>query len=227
MISLKTILLIEDDENLNRGISLKLSKEGYSVLSASDIKEAKQYWQSNTIDMIISDILLPDGSGLEFGRKIRKESNIYLLYLTALDQEIDIINGYDTGADDYITKPFSVNALVAKVNAFMRRLQEKNISRIITDDIEISMKEMQVKKNNKIIALSKTEIMLLIYLVENAEQIVSKESILEHVWGVDGLFVDDNTVTVNISRVKSKLETDAISNVRGLGYIWTKEVVKK
>lgn len=227
MISLKTILLIEDDENLNRGISLKLSKEGYSVLSASDIKEAKQYWQSNTIDMIISDILLPDGSGLEFGRKIRKESNIYLLYLTALDQEIDIINGYDTGADDYITKPFSVNALVAKVNAFMRRLQEKNISRIITDDIEISMKEMQVKKNNKIIALSKTEIMLLIYLVENAEQIVSKESILEHVWGVDGLSVDDNTVTVNISRVKSKLETDAISNVRGLGYIWTKEVVKK
>lgn len=224
---MKTILLIEDDENLNRGISLKLSKEGYSVLSASDIKEAKQYWQSNTIDMIISDILLPDGSGLEFGRKIRKESNIYLLYLTALDQEIDIINGYDTGADDYITKPFSVNALVAKVNAFMRRLQEKNISRIITDDIEISMKEMQVKKNNKIIALSKTEIMLLIYLVENAEQIVSKESILEHVWGVDGLFVDDNTVTVNISRVKSKLETDAISNVRGLGYIWTKEVVKK
>lgn len=224
---MKTILLIEDDENLNRGISLKLSKEGYSVLSASDIKEAKQYWQSNTIDMIISDILLPDGSGLEFGRKIRKESNIYLLYLTALDQEIDIINGYDTGADDYITKPFSVNALVAKVNAFMRRLQEKNISRIITDDIEISMKEMQVKKNNKIIALSKTEIMLLIYLVENAEQIVSKESILEHVWGVDGLSVDDNTVTVNISRVKSKLETDAISNVRGLGYIWTKEVVKK
>ena len=224
---MKTILLIEDDENLNRGISLKLSKEGYSVLSASDIKEAKQYWQSNTIDMIISDILLQDGSGLEFGRKIRKESNIYLLYLTALDQEIDIINGYDTGADDYITKPFSVNALVAKVNAFMWRLQEKNISRIITDDIEISMKEMQVKKNNKIIALSKTEIMLLIYLVENAEQIVSKESILEHVWGVDGLFVDDNTVTVNISRVKSKLETDAISNVRGLGYIWTKEVVKK
>lgn len=224
---MKTILLIEDDENLYRGISLKLSKEGYSVLSASDIKEAKQYWQSNTIDMIISDILLPDGSGLEFGRKIRKESNIYLLYLTALDQEIDIINGYDTGADDYITKPFSVNALVAKVNAFMRRLQEKNISRIITDDIEISMKEMQVKKNNKIIALSKTEIMLLIYLVENAEQIVSKESILEHVWGVDGLSVDDNTVTVNISRVKSKLETDAISNVRGLGYIWTKEVVKK
>lgn len=222
---MKTILLIEDDENLNRGISLKLSREGYLVLSASDIKEAEQYWRTNTIDMIISDISLPDGSGLEFGRKVRKDSNTYLLYLTALDQEIDIINGYDTGADDYITKPFSVNALVAKVNAFMRRIQEKDITKIISGDLEISVKEMQVKRNNKVVTLSKTEIMLLIYLLENAGQIVSKESILEHVWGVDGLFVDDNTVTVNISRVKTKLETDAISNVRGLGYLWTKEVI--
>ena len=224
---MKTILLIEDDENLNRGISLKLSKEGYFVLSATDVKEANGYWQANSIDMVISDISLPDGSGLEFGRQLRKHSNTYLLYLTALDQESDIIRGYDTGADDYITKPFSVNALVAKVNAFMRRIQEKEVSKYISDDIEVFVKEMQVKKKNEVLSLSKTEIVLLIYLLENKGQIVSKENILDHVWGIDGLFVDDNTVAVNISRLKTKLKTDAISNVRGLGYLWTKEVIKR
>ena len=224
---MKTILLIEDDENLNRGISLKLSKEGYFVLSATDVKEANGYWQANSIDMVISDISLPDGSGLEFGRQLRKHSNTYLLYLTALDQESDIIHGYDTGADDYITKPFSVNALVAKVNAFMRRIQEKEVSKYISDDIEVFVKEMQVKKKNEVLSLSKTEIVLLIYLLENKGQIVSKENILDHVWGIDGLFVDDNTVAVNISRLKTKLKTDAISNVRGLGYLWTKEVIKR
>lgn len=147
--------------------------------------------------------------------------------MTAQDEELDIINGYDTGADDYITKPFSVNALVAKVNAFMRRLEDKDKTILISDDLEVSVKKMQVKKQGEIIALSKTEILLLIYLLENANQIVLKESILEHVWGVEGLFVEDNTVTVNISRLKTKLETDAISNVRGLGYVWTKEVIRK
>lgn len=227
MSKLKTILLIEDDENLNRGITLKLGKEGYEVLSATDKKEAEDFWKRKAVDMVISDITLPDGSGLDFGRMLRKESNVYLIYLTALDQEIDIINGYDTGADDYITKPFSINALVAKVNALMRRLEDKEVSKIISDEIEISMKEMQVKKLDKVIPLSRTELMLLIYLMENVGQIVSKEKILEHVWGMDGLFVDDNTVTVNISRLKNKLDTDGISNVRGLGYIWTKDVIKK
>lgn len=224
---MKTILLIEDDDNLNKGISLKLRNEGYFVLSAADIKEAKRHWATQAIDMVISDITLPDGSGLDFGRKVREESNAYLLYLTAQDEELDIINGYDTGADDYITKPFSVNALVAKVNAFMRRLEDKDKTILISDDLEVSVKKMQVKKQGEIIALSKTEILLLIYLLENANQIVLKESILEHVWGVEGLFVEDNTVTVNISRLKTKLETDAISNVRGLGYVWTKEVIRK
>lgn len=224
---MKTILLVEDDENLNRGISLKLSREGYHLLSALDLKTAKTLWDLEQVDMIISDITLPDGSGLDFGKEIRKQSNVYLIYLTALDQEIDIINGYDTGADDYITKPFSVNALVAKVNALMRRLSEKEVSLLISGDVEVSIKDMLVKVESKTVVLSKTEMLLLMYLLENAGQIVSKESILEHVWGIDGLFVDDNTVTVNISRLKSKLGAEAISNVRGLGYIWTKEVVKK
>ncbi|MGN0401539.1 MAG: response regulator transcription factor [Acetatifactor sp.] len=119
---MKSILLLEDDENLNRGISLKLSKEGYNVFSACTILEAKSIFSKEDIDLVISDITLPDGSGLEFGKVVREKSNAVLIYLTAMDQEINIVNGYDTGADDYITKPFSVNILMSKVNAFMRRL---------------------------------------------------------------------------------------------------------
>jgi two-component system response regulator VicR len=224
---MNTILLLEDDENLNRGISLKLSKEGYRVLSAFSQNEAENFWKEYNIQMVISDITLPSGNGLEYGKMIRKQSDVYLIYLTALDQEIDIVNGYDTGADDYITKPFSVNVLVSKVNALMRRLGEKEISVMIAGEIEVYVKDMQVKSAGSVIPLSKTEIQLLIYLLENAEKIVSKDNILKKIWGNDGLFVDDNTVTVNISRLKNKLGTDFITNVRGLGYIWTGKVTKK
>lgn len=126
---MKNILLLEDDENLNRGISLKLFKEGYHVFSAYTILEAKSIFDKEDIDLVISDISLPDGSGLDFGKAIREKSNAVLIYLTAMEQEIDIVNGYDTGADDYITKPFSVNILTSKVNAFMRRLgnQEEGV----------------------------------------------------------------------------------------------------
>ncbi len=216
---MKSILLLEDDENLNRGIRLKLSKEGYRVFSACTISEAESIFSKENIDLVISDITLPDGNGLDFGKVIREKSNAVLIYLTAMDQEIDIVNGYDTGADDYITKPFSVNILTSKVNAFMRRLGNSEEGVYISGDIEVFVNDMQVKKAETPITLSKTELQLLIFLLENAGHILSKESILEKVWGLDGQFVDDNTVTVNISRLKNKLGTDSIENVRGLGYL--------
>lgn len=224
---LKSILLLEDDENLNRGICLKLSKEGYRVFSAYTISEAQAVFDKERIDLVISDITLPDGNGLDFGKVVREKSNAILIYLTAMDQEIDIVNGYDTGADDYITKPFSVNILTSKVNAFMRRLGSEEGGVYLSGDIELHVHDMQVKKAGALIPLSKTELQLLIFLLENAGHILSKESILEKVWGLDGQFVDDNTVTVNISRLKSKLGTDSIENVRGLGYLWTEKVNKK
>lgn len=224
---MRKILLLEDDENLNRGISLKLRKEGYEVFGAYSICEASAIFERETIDLVISDITLPDGSGLDFGRAVREKSNVLLIYLTAMDQEIDIVNGYDTGADDYITKPFSVHILTSKVNAFMRRLSETEEGILLSGGIEVSVKEMQVKRAGVPVSLSKTELQLLIYLLENAGHILSKEQILDRVWGVDGQFVDDNTVTVNISRLKNKLETDCIANVRGLGYLWTGNVSRK
>jgi len=221
------ILLLEDDISLNRGISLKLAKEGYEVLSAHTIREATDIFVNELIDLVICDITLPDGNGLDFGRTVREKSNAFLIYLTAMDQEIDIVNGYDTGADDYITKPFSVNIFISKVNAFMRRLGNNEEGVLVSGDIEVSVKKMQVKKADKLVPLSKTELKLLIYLLENAGCILSKEDILEKVWGVDGQFIDDNTVTVNISRLKNKLGADCIANVRGLGYLWTKKVSRR
>lgn len=178
---MKTILLLEDDESLNRGISLKLSKEGYQVLSAYTMREAKSMFEKEAIDLVISDITLPDGNGLDFGRAVREKSDVHLIYLTAMDQEIDIVNGYDTGADDYITKPFSVNILVSKVNAFMRRINETGKEILLSEGIEVSVKEMQVKKSGEPVSLSKTELQLLIYLLENAGRIFSRENILERV----------------------------------------------
>lgn len=221
---MQKILIVEDDNNLNRGISLRLGKEGYQIYSAFTKAQAEQIFLQEIIDMVICDITLPDGSGLEFGKNVREHSDAVLLYLTALNQEIDFISGYDTGADDYMTKPFSLMVLIAKVNAMMHRVHGNDGMRYVSGDIEVRLKDMQVTKNKEPVVLSKTELQLLRCLLENAGTIVSKEDILEQVWGLDGQFVDDNTVAVNISRLKNKLGTDRISNVRGLGYIWTGQV---
>ncbi len=224
---MKTILLLEDDGGLNRGISFILKKEGYQVFSAFTIEEAEAIFCTERVDLVISDITLPDGSGLDFGKMVRKQGKTGLLYLTALDQETDIINGYDTGADDYVTKPFSLAVLTSKVNALMRRITDQETCILISGDIEVHMKEGRVYRSGEELVLSKTEMQLLVYLLENAGQIISKESILDKIWGVDGQFVDDNTVTVNISRLKNKLKTKEISNIRGLGYLWTGQVIRK
>ena len=224
---MKQILLLEDEQNLNRGITLKLTKEGYQVFSACTIEEASAFFNRENIDLVISDITLPDGNGLDFGRVVRQKSDAILIYLTAMDQEIDIVNGYDSGADDYITKPFSVNILTSKVNAFMRRRGGMEEGIYVSADIELSVKNMQVKRNGEPVSLSKTELQILICLFENAGHILSKERILEQVWGNDGQFVEENAVTVNISRLKSRLHTEHIKNIRGLGYLWTEKVNRK
>lgn len=223
----KTILLLEDDENLNRGISMRLEKEGYHVLSAFTAFEAEELFEKNEVHLIISDINLREGSGMDFCRRIREKSSVYIIFLTALDQETDIVAGYDIGADDYITKPFSLMILVSKVHALMKRVETSKPSVLKCGDIRVFLHEMKVWKNEEPLSLSKKELQLLIFFLENPQQIFSKEQIAEAVWDVDGQFVDDNTVPVNISRLKAKLEWDAIQNVRGMGYIWTKDVTKE
>lgn len=224
---MNNILIVEDEENLNRGIKLKLEKEGYRVFAAFTVSEARAVMDKEDVDLVISDITLPDGDGLRFGEYVRKSSDAILIYLTALDQEIDIVNGYDTGADDYITKPFSVNVLTSKVNAFIRRRGGQSAEILVSGDIEVSLKDRQVREAGEPVALSRTELQLLMLFLENPGRVLSKENILDSIWGLDGQFVDDNTVTVNISRLKGKLKTNHIDNVRGLGYIWTGKVSKR
>lgn len=230
------ILLLEDDKSLNRGISLKLQKEGYEVLSAFGVTEAEEVFRTNQIDLIISDITMNDGNGLDFAKEVRKKSDVHILFLTALDQEVDIVNGYDVGADDYITKPFSLMVLISKVNAIMRRIESRQngseeTGELYAEDICMQSVQMKVYKGGEELNLSKKEIQLLHYFLEHPGQIISKEQILEAVWGIDGQFVDDNIVPVTISRLKKRLsskeEGEYIKNVRGLGYLWMTKVSKK
>ena len=186
----------------------------------------------DNVDVTICDVNLPDGNGLEFVRWMRCNYNTYIICLTALDQEMDQVMGYEAGADDYITKPFSLMVLVSKVQAFMRRMEGVcGHNRILSGNIEVNYGEMRALKRNADgvtpLTLSKKELQIMIYFMENARQILSKEQILEYVWDVDGQFVDDNTVPVNISRLKGKIGNDYIQNVRGMGYIWTEESVQE
>ena len=228
------ILLLEDDENLNRGISLKLKKEGYEVLSATGVTQAERLFHENDVVLVISDIGMEDGDGLEFCRSVRRRSQVHFIFLTALDQEVDIENLSDAGADDSITKPFSLMVLMSKVNALMRRIRTKEVSDgegaiLESGALKVNCREMRVYQDGQELLLSKKELQLLLYFLKNPKRIISKEQILDAVWDVDGQFVDDNTVPVTISRLKKKVSGGAgpaeyIKNVRGMGYLWLMEV---
>lgn len=245
------ILLVEDDSSLRRAVSLKLTREGYEVHTAETLKEAWEICRTCSLALIICDIGLPDGSGLDFCEKVRASGKIQeegtaqngnadcvFLFLTAMDTETDIINGYEAGGDDYITKPFSLAVLISKVNAIMERYG----SRAEADDahveaagtvlrsgsISFDSSRNMVTRDGEILALTANEQKLLIYFLENPMKILSKNQLLAAIWDVDGDFVDDNTVAVNIRRLREKIEDDPskpvlIKNVRGLGYIWERE----
>ena len=226
------ILLVEDDESLCRGISFKLKKEGYEVLIASKANKALEIFNNNKIDLVISDINLEDesGDGFYLCEEIRKKSDVLLIFLTALDQEVDIVTGYDLGADDYITKPFSLMILISKVNALMRRIMNSESDKrvIACDNLTLYIDEMKLIKDGVEIVLSKNEYKLLNCLISNSMKIITKEHLLEALWDKDGVFVDENTVAVNIRRLREKIETNPsqpvfIKNIRGIGYRWDRE----
>lgn len=230
---MKNILLLEDDKSLRRGISFKLKNEGYEVFSTGSIKEALTLFKSSNIDLIITDIGLEDGNGFEFCEKIRKISDVYIIILTALDEEIDIVTGYDFGADDYMTKPFSLMILISKVNALMRRVDRVSLGEtIVSGNISYNLSDMKVLKDSNHISLSKNELKLLKQLMLNSRQIISKQQLLESLWDVDSNFVDENTLAVNIRRLREKIEDNPrepiyIKNIRGIGYVWNRECSKK
>lgn len=225
------ILLVEDDLSLSRGISLKLQKEDYTVHCASCLAAARKLFKEHHIALIVCDIGLPDGSGLDFCLEVRKTSRVHFLFLTAMDTEIDMINGYEAGADDYIAKPFSLMVLLSKVNAIMRRQPGSAHPILVSGDITLYPEEKRASKNGEFLTLTANEHKLLSYFMQNPLHILSKEQLLGALWDMDGNFVDENTIAVNIRRLREKIEDDPsspsyIKNVRGLGYIWERECKK-
>ncbi|MBC8061174.1 MAG: response regulator transcription factor [Clostridiaceae bacterium] len=224
------ILLLEDDESLNRGISFKLKKEGFQVFSAKTINEAKEIFSIEKVQLILADVGLPDGNGFDFCQEVRKKSDVLMIFLTACDQEVDIVTGFDLGADDYITKPFSLMILISRINALLRRNLNKNSNKKITSgNVTFYFQEMKVKKNELEIILSKTELKLLKFLMDNPQQILTRERLLNELWDLEGMFVDQNTVAVNIRRLREKIEDNPsepeyIKTMRGIGYVWNRDV---
>lgn len=227
------LMLVEDDESLNHAICRKLEKEGYTVFSSFSKEGALDLYRSHTIDLVICDVGLPDGSGIDFCREIRKNSEAVFLFLTALDTENDILRGYAAGADDYITKPFSFDVLVSKVNVLTRRyIAVVSPQKLVSDSIVFFVVENKAEKNGVDLSLTAREQKLLLYFMENSGKVLSKNQLLEALWDIDGDFIDENTLAVNIHRLREKIEEEPskpmlIKNIRGLGYIWDKECVRE
>lgn len=221
------IFLIEDDEALAEGISFMLVKEGYETERFSACSDSRRALEQIQPDLILLDWNLPDGDGLMLCREISEKWKIPILMITARDMEIDQVMCLESGADDYIAKPFSLAVLKARIAALLRRQgnqTEKN-GQLISGQIRVDNKEMKAWKDHEELDLSLTEYRLLKYFLENKNQVLLKEQILSHVWDNGGRFVEENTLMVNIRRLRTKVEKDAshpeyIKTVHGMGYLW-------
>lgn len=214
------IFLLEDDKILSKGISIALEKDEHTVTAVYGYMEALQKYQSQRYDLFLLDINLTDGSGLKLCQKIRETSETPVLFLTANDTEEDMLDGFSAGCDDYISKPFPLEVLRKKVLAVLKRTGRGN-SRIRYRDLEIDTDKCIVLMKEQQVHLTATEYKLLCYLIENKGRVVTKAMLLEQLWDIDGNFVDDNTVRVNIKRLRQKLNDEKqeyIVTVFGMGY---------
>ena len=225
--SMKRIFFVEDDLSLINGLSFAIKKQGYEIDVARTSLEAEQLWMNGKYDLVILDVTLPDGSGYDICKKIRKVSKVPIMFLTAADEETDIIMGLDIGGDDYITKPFKLAVFLSRVNALLRRSENFNQmeTELSSNGITIQRLKGEVYKNGKQIDLTASEYKLLCLFMENPDMILSPEQILSRLWDCDEKYIDTNTLTVYIRRLRKKIEDDpadphSIVTVRGMGYKW-------
>ncbi len=225
------ILIIEDDLSLINGLSFAIKKQGYDLDVARTSYEADKIWQDGKYDLIILDVSLPDGSGFDICKKIRMASKVPIIFLTAADEETDIIMGLDIGGDDYITKPFKLAVLMSRINAILRR--SNNFSQADTElnskGIRVELLKGKVYKNGVHIDLTTSEYKLLCMFMENPDIVLSSEQILSKLWDCNENYVDNNTLTVYIRRLRTKIEDNPskpkmILTVRRMGYKWNTEV---
>ena len=210
------ILLIEDNLSIQKGLLYSLKQNQYEVLISSSCKEALNLLKENEFSLIILDVSLPDGNGFDLYKLIKEEYEIPTIFLTALDLEEDIVKGFSLGAEDYITKPFLMGELLARIKRILNRSIKNNI--IEVQDIKIDTDKMTVYKNNKEVILTTLEYNILLLLFTNLNRVITRDIIIDKIFLLTGNDVYDNTVTVYIKRIREKLNTDIIKTIKGVGY---------
>ena len=223
---MKRIFLLEDDKTLGRGIAMALTEAEASVVCRPSLEKAREALEQERIELLILDVNLPDGSGLDLLRQVRAEGNaVPVILLTANDLELDEVTGLEAGADDYITKPFSLAVLRARVNAQLRRGAPKASSALSVGPFIFDFVRMDFRRNGRPVELSKTEQRLLRVLVENRGHAVPRAVLVDRVWTDGAEFVEENALSVTVKRLRSKLEADParpeyLKTVYGIGYTW-------
>ena len=210
------ILLVEDNLIIAKGLEYSFKQENYNLIVATSLKQAAEVIEDNKIELIILDIALPDGNGLDFYENKIKTLNIPTVFLTAQDDEEIVVKGLNLGADDYITKPFSTKELFARINKILLRNKKNTIINI--QNIKFDMDKMIVYKDDKTIELTSLELKILYLLFSNLNKVVKRDDIIEKIWEWTGNDVNDNTVTVYLKRIREKLDADIITTVKGIGY---------
>ena len=220
-------MLLEDDHALSDGLSFALRKQGYAVEARRTLAEAKEAWNAGSFDLLILDVSLPDGSGFDFCRAVRQSSDVPIIFLTASDEETSVIMGLDIGGDDYVTKPFKLGILLSRVAALLRRTGNASAEQTVLESngIRVELLRGLVYRNGDLIDLTGVELKLLCCFMQNPNIVLSKETLYERLWDCDGNFVDDNTLSVYIRRLRMKLEDrpeqpEKLVTVRGMGYKW-------
>ena len=219
--SMKKILLIEDNETIVMGLKYSLEQENFQVISALNVEKGKDILNTETIDLILLDVTLPDGNGFELCKYIKQKLDVPVIFLTAQDEETSVVIGLDMGADDYIVKPFRTRELISRINSVLRRY-DKNIEKasiVQYKNIKIDTNMAKVYKDNEEIIFTSLEYKILLMLFTNQNKLITREELLDKIWDIAGNFVNDNTLTVYIKRIREKLDDDTtIKTVRGLGY---------
>lgn len=222
---MEKLLIVEDDKDLREGLEFTFRSEKYEVTGVDTVRKAKEYLNQIDVQGIILDCNLPDGNGFELCKELREKSEVPIIMLTARDSELDEVKALELGVNDYMSKPFSVAVLKARVKKMLKRTEHTILK---SGNIKVDLSNCKAMKDDTEIELSSTEFKLLSYFMQNTGLVLSKEQILTQIWEKDGQFVDDNIVSVNIRRLRVKIENDAknperIKTVHGMGYIW-KEV---
>lgn len=219
------IFLLEDDEAIGVALTYSLESEGYSVTLAKSIAEAKSIINSNTFSLYILDLTLPDGSGYDICKEIKEQGNYPVIFLTAYDDEVNVVMGFDLGADDYISKPFRLKELLARIKSVLRRYSKDNADGTAhIGNVTVNTNEARVFKNGEEVVLTAMEYRLLLTMLNNRGIVLTRNKLLEDIWDIEGDFVNDNTLTVYIKRLRNKIEDNPaepsiIKTVRGMGYI--------